>query len=198
MSGVNSFFIAITAVFCLQACGKTSDNDTQKLDRHQSRFPRMQATAETLQGAWESGCDVEFAENGDYRKTLYSFENGVIFKEVRIFRSTDCQSNPIWKRTYGGQYRIERGELKTSFFNLTVESQHYSQTALLNLRQSGDARFCKSQTPFETGQSLSFSPISLCNEESEQTAKIDARGENGFAQELFIGEAHLYRSRELP
>lgn len=195
MSGVYSFFLAITAVFCLHACGKTSDNTTQKLDPHASRFPRMQATVETVQGVWESACDVEFADNNDYRKTVYSFgPGGVAFREVQVYGSADCSQNPGWKKTYGGQYRVDRGELKLSWFGVTVTP--YSGAWKLNLRQAGDAPYCKAETAFEAGKPQYFTPLSRCNEPSEQTQKLDPRGDGGFARELFVGDVHLYRSQK--
>ena len=112
MRGVSTFSLIVTALLSLHSCGKVSEDDARKMDPHSSRFPRMQVSAEGVQGNWESDCQVEMAENGTYQKISYSLINGREAKKTEIYRDPGCAVNPVWSKTYSGDYDVALDELR--------------------------------------------------------------------------------------
>lgn len=195
MSGVKSVLSVITAILALQSCGRVSEDDARRMDPHaaMSQYPRMQVHPSSVEGEWESACIVEFAENGTYQKFQYAMVNGTITKRISVYRDSRCEVNALWERVYSGEYQVDLDKLRQRFYNLKVVSHDFVQTSLLNLGETSADRYCKSDLPFESEKEINFSPITQCNEETEQVSKLDLRGNGGMGQELFVDQVKLTR-----
>ena len=188
------YLIVIISLFQIAACGRYKSEPAAKMHPEVSRFEQMQVTAETVEGEWESACNVESAENGYYLKTFLSLHQGRVTKKLSLYQDADCKLNPIWDRTMAGQSTFLESEFRQEYFTMTILSQNAVQTQLLNRGPPTEDRYCRSVVAFEMNKALSFSPVSQCNEAMAKTSIFDLRGDGGRAHELIFDHLRFNRS----
>lgn len=183
------YLIGIFAVLGVQGCGQTSPEEIKSRALHRSDFDRIQVSTQSVEGYWQSGCILDDGDNGFYLKTsLYLFQ-GSVMKKLSVYQDPSCITNPSWDRVYFGSYTLNLDEFRQRYDRMSVIPRSVLHAGLLNL---GD-RYCHAVQPFQVDQEQVFTPISQCNELSEQISKLDAYGDRTGTRELFLESLKLTR-----